>query len=301
MELLNTFNVLLISSCRVVQENGRPRVYLHNVIYVFLVPLVVVLGIVVVAFIDFNRRSMFYLESTAQLFGGIKNGALTCSVLIVNILLLLRRTKIYDLVGQLIHLERHIERLNHSCQKIVKIRLVKLQVAFVLILYIIILIGRLTLLFIYYLSQHGFAAALGLILTVFLEFQVRLQQLFMQFFVEHITMQYQLLKQLIPIKHPNQKRLLTATFKLHHQLVSLQHQLNRTFGIPCVLFTLMFFLCCAEACYFSLHMLEMDYPVVKIALQSVYLVPGVTLFLGFTYQCDGLSREVSKMNLRLHL
>ncbi|KAL1380163.1 hypothetical protein pipiens_014405 [Culex pipiens pipiens] len=76
------------------------------------------------------------------------------------------------------------------------------------------------------------------------------------------------------------------------RLGSMQQLLNRTFGIPCLLFTLTFFLGCAEACFFSLHMLEVDFPLAKILMESVYLVPGVTLFLGLTYQCDGLSREV---------
>lgn len=293
MELLNTFNVLCISSCRIVQENGLSRVYFRNVNSVFLVQLAVVSATSFCGLKDYYQRSEFYLQSTAQMTGAVRNVALTVVVLIVNMLLLIKRTKIYVFVEQLIRLDRQIGSLTNRCQITVNVRLVKLQVAFVFTLYSIILVCRIILCFVYYFPQFGLVVGIGLVLTVFVEFQMRLQQLFVQFFVEHLAVRYQLLRQLLPVKSPNQKRLIRSSLRLYHQLGSMQQLLNRTFGVPCLLFTLTFFLGCAEACFFSLHMLEVDYPLAKILMESVYLVPGVTLFLGFTYQCDALSREVS--------
>lgn len=290
MELVNLFNSLYVTSCRIIQRNGHYRVYHRNVISTFIGP-IVVCGVTGFCGCTITlERLNFFLQSTAQLSSLARYVALTAIVLILSVWCVVQRRRILKLLESLISYDCH-----HSCRSIngrqpaIKLRLVKTGITFICLTYTGLLGIRVFMCWTYY-FEFGPHTTILLFGAGLLELYFYLHQLFMQHFAEHFSERYRLLRRQL---RPSSVRALVRSVKLYDRLVSMQGIFVDTFGVQLLLSTLLTFLDCAIITYHSFHMLDMGVAAITVAIESVYLIPRVVLFFGLTYQFERLSFEVS--------
>ncbi|KAL1380162.1 hypothetical protein pipiens_014404 [Culex pipiens pipiens] len=291
MELVNLFNALYVSSCRIVQRNGHYHVYHRNVVSTFVGPLVIC-GITGFCGGTITlERLNFFLQSTAELSSLARYVSLTVIVLFLSVWCLVQRRKILKLLESLISYDRHSCRLiNGRPQPAIKLRLAKTGITFICLTYTVLLGIRAFMCLTYY-FQFGPHTTILLFGAGLLELYFYLHQLFMQHFAEQFSERYRLLRSQL---RPSSVRTLVRSVKLYDRLVLMQENFADTFGVQLLLSTLLTFLDCAIITYHSIHMLGMGVSALNVAIESVFLIPRVLLFFGLTYQVERLSFEFRK-------
>ncbi|KAL1404147.1 hypothetical protein pipiens_005452 [Culex pipiens pipiens] len=287
MELVNLFNALYVSSCRIVQRNGHYHVYHRNVVSTFIGPLVIC-GITGFCGGTITlERLNFFLQSTAELSSLARYVSLTAIVLFLSVWCLVQRRKILKLLESLISYDRHSCRLINGRQPAIKLRFVKTGITFICLTYTVLLGIRAFMCLTYY-FQFGPHTTILLFGAGLLELYFYLHQLFMQHFAEQFSERYRLLRGQL---RPSSVRTLVRSVKLYDRLVLMQENFADAFGVQLLLSTLLTFLDCAIITYHSIHMLGMGVSALNVAIESVFLIPRVLLFFGLTYQVERLSFE----------
>ncbi|XP_039437391.1 uncharacterized protein LOC120418926 isoform X2 [Culex pipiens pallens] len=287
MELVNLFNSLYVSSCRIVQRKGHYHVYHRNVVSTFIGPLVIC-GITGFCGGTITlERLHFFLQSTAELSSLARYVSLTAIVVFLTVWCLVQRRKILKLLESLISYDRHSCRLINGRQPAIKLRLAKTGITFICLTYAVLLGIRAFMCLTYYL-EFGPHTTILLFGAGLLELYFYLHQLFMQHFAEQFSERYRLLRRQL---RPSSVRTLVRSVKLYDRLVLMQEIFADTFGVQLLLSTLLTFLDCAIITYHSFHMLGMGVSAITVAIESVFLIPRVLLFFGLTYQFERLSFE----------
>lgn len=285
LKLINAFR---INGIRIVQLNGKLRLQPHNEHFAFLVSWGVCLVTIYCGYTEVFSRVNFYMETTVETAGFIRYNVITFSVLASSVLFLLKRNNIQEIIENLICFDEECTNITNNCKMPMKLRWTEIQLVFVCSTYTIILVSRLVWFTTTYV-QAGFYRTITLVLMVFVEFLMRTQHIFIQLFAENMARRYQLLRLLLN----NNRCSLVTIVKFYGNLCTIHRLAADAFGIQCILLVLTSFVSCAMNCYLSIWLVQESRSLTKILMESIYLVPLVSLFFGFTYQFERLVQEVS--------
>ncbi|EJY57835.1 AAEL017158-PC, partial [Aedes aegypti] len=285
-KMLNLFNVFFVSSIRLELDERWCYIHYNNIFRNFFVPFLLCLCVMCLGLMELYSEFGKLLRSVVTISDVLRYASFTFIDILSNLLFLFNRKQCFRLVDELLYFDRSYSALTNSWSFKADAKLTRNQLVFASASYLIVLLINLIM---FSVLPYNTTTAILLTISVFIRFHFILQQLYVVYFVEHLTIRYHLIRD--TVQKQVKQNLLLATLKLYDRLGAMTQLISDAFGFYCLLNSLLVFLNSAIAIYASIVFIGRGSSLVSIFMDSGNAIPTIILFYGNTYAFNKLIIE----------
>ncbi|EJY58096.1 AAEL017432-PA, partial [Aedes aegypti] len=285
-KVFNLFNMFFISSVRLELDERWCYIYFNNILRNCFLPLLLCSFVMFGGIMQLSDEFQYLIQRVADISDVLRYAFFTLVDAMTSLIFLFNRKQCFRLADELLHFDRSYSALTSSWSLEADAKLTRNHLVFASVSYLIVLLINIVM---FSVLAYDITTSILLTISVFIGFHFILQQLYVVYFVEHLTIRYHLIRDIVQ-KQVSQ-HLLLATLKLYDRLGAMTQLVSDAFGLFCLLNSLLVFLNSAIAIYGSIVLIGRGSSFSTILMDSGNAIPTIILFYGKTYAFDRLEQE----------